>query len=208
MIVSHKHRFIFVKTYKVGGTSVELWLRKILGGGDISTPTSDDEKYVSMGYPPPQNYLPPFEAHLPAHRIKGELGVVWDDYLKFSIERDPYERLISHWNFYGRPSPFPEFVKEKGVQYGWHNHSRYCIEGQVSVDKLLRYEYLEEDLTLLLQSLGVGEPVRLPSAKSGFRKEGYTSNEEDRRLVELEFSDDFEVYRRLKDPNCPWRVAS
>ncbi len=41
MLLSHKYKFIFIKTKKVGGTSVEIALSKYLGEDDIITPCSE-----------------------------------------------------------------------------------------------------------------------------------------------------------------------
>ena len=41
MIVSHKYKFIFIKTRKTAGTSIEYNLSKYLGKEDIITPSSE-----------------------------------------------------------------------------------------------------------------------------------------------------------------------
>ena len=38
MIISHKYRFIFVKTRKTAGTSVEAYLSQHCGDSDVLTP--------------------------------------------------------------------------------------------------------------------------------------------------------------------------
>ena len=43
MIVSHSRRFIFIKTRKVAGTSVELFLSQLCSQEDIITPLGLDE---------------------------------------------------------------------------------------------------------------------------------------------------------------------
>jgi hypothetical protein len=44
MIVSHRHKFIFLKTKKTAGTSIELALSELAGPEDIVTPlTKIDE---------------------------------------------------------------------------------------------------------------------------------------------------------------------
>src|SRR5690554_5738319 len=42
MIVSHRHKFIFIKTKKTAGTSIELALRQICGPEDIISPVRED----------------------------------------------------------------------------------------------------------------------------------------------------------------------
>ena len=61
MIVSHKHKFIFLKTQKTAGTSIEIALSKHCGPDDIITPiSSEDEKLrKKFGNLGPQNYVSP-----------------------------------------------------------------------------------------------------------------------------------------------------
>jgi hypothetical protein len=58
MIISHKHRFIFIKTGKVGGTSLEMALSRFLGPEDIITPVSrpDELERYRRGYRTGQNF--------------------------------------------------------------------------------------------------------------------------------------------------------
>ena len=58
MIVNHEYRFIFVKTRKTAGTSVEIALSAFSGPGDIITPIkpTDEETRRSLGYRGAQNF--------------------------------------------------------------------------------------------------------------------------------------------------------
>ena len=49
MIVSHKYKFIFIKTRKTAGTSIEYNLSKYLGKEDIITPTSE-ANYLAQNF--------------------------------------------------------------------------------------------------------------------------------------------------------------
>ena len=51
MIVSHEYRFIFIKTVKTAGTSIEAWLSGRCAAGDVFTPIH-----------------PPLEMHQPMRR--------------------------------------------------------------------------------------------------------------------------------------------
>ncbi|WP_129597698.1 sulfotransferase family 2 domain-containing protein [Methanohalophilus profundi] len=125
MIISHKHKFIFIKTKKTAGTSIEIALSKYCGPDDIITPISpEDEKIrLELGYRGPQNYiiknklyymcdeisvlnnqLKPYYKyynHVPASYIKNHVSEdVWKNYFKFCFERNPYDKAISryHWS--------------------------------------------------------------------------------------------------------------
>jgi hypothetical protein len=43
MILSHTRKFIFIKTRKVSGTSMEISLSQFCGEGDIITPISYED---------------------------------------------------------------------------------------------------------------------------------------------------------------------
>ena len=62
MILSHKYKFIFLKTNKTAGTSIELALSKFCEAEDIITPVTpqDEELRRSLGHPGPQNHCPSF----------------------------------------------------------------------------------------------------------------------------------------------------
>ncbi|WP_275670288.1 hypothetical protein [Okeania hirsuta] len=40
MIISHKYKFIFLKTIKTSGTSIEIYLSRFCGDDDVITPIS------------------------------------------------------------------------------------------------------------------------------------------------------------------------
>ena len=59
MIVSHKHRFIFLKTKKTAGTSIELALSALCDGDDIITPLAQAEDEPLRRGLAPQNWRRP-----------------------------------------------------------------------------------------------------------------------------------------------------
>jgi hypothetical protein len=60
LIVSYKHNFIFVKTRKTAGTSIEIALSTHAGEKDIVTPIANDDELIRFELYPasmPRNYL-------------------------------------------------------------------------------------------------------------------------------------------------------
>jgi hypothetical protein len=123
MIICHRHRFIFIKTRKTAGSSIEIALSRACGEGDIVTPLSvdrgEEELRRSEGGVGPANYRKPVAAHrgirewrrlllrgqraswgphTTAGEVRGLVGEdTWNRYLKLSVERNPWERALSRY---------------------------------------------------------------------------------------------------------------
>ena len=97
MIISHKHKYIFIKAVKVGGTSVELNLAKSCGADDIVTPLDEasEKKDTDLYSQPARNY-DGFFGHDPLEEIKTKVGLdIWNNYFKFTIVRNPWDTIVS-----------------------------------------------------------------------------------------------------------------
>ena len=101
MIISHRHKFIFLKPRKVAGTSVEVALAQHCGDDDIVTPIAKfDRKWDEDHYTHPGKQWPGYGRHATLRRVRKRLGRKrWDDYFKFAITRNPWDLVVSqyHW---------------------------------------------------------------------------------------------------------------
>lgn len=72
MIISHKHRFFFVKTRKTVGTSLEIALSKICGQDDVITPISKVDEIARKQYAEitAQNYFIPLRKYTQSQYIE------------------------------------------------------------------------------------------------------------------------------------------
>ena len=96
MIVSHRHKFIFVHLGRTGGRSLTEALARHCGPDDIITWTS---RHV------PGRNCRGFGRHDRAREIRAKVGErVWNDYFKFTFERNPWEKIVSRYWAYASGS--------------------------------------------------------------------------------------------------------
>ena len=199
MIVSHSRRFIFLKTKKTAGSSLELALAQFCSEGDIITPASPDEEPLRVGRGA-QNYRLPlasrslvgmvrasfsrnperhigFYNHMPAAQARARLGdAVWSRYFKFAFERNPWDRQVSlyYWRYPDpatRPS-FEKFLTDPRWLRTTRNFDIYTIGGVPALDFIGRYDRLEEDLRRALDTIGIEATPELPHLKAATRPPG------------------------------------
>lgn len=223
MIISHKHKFIFIKTEKTAGTSIEIALSKFCGDEDIITPIIPvDEKtrqeYAGRGA---QNYCVDFKYytlkdwvkllikgkrrifynHIGAEEIRHIIpSEIWNSYYKFCFDRNPWDKVISwyYWTYKSSPRPsIKEFIQSGYAAQvkGW---CLYSINNEVAVDRVGMYEKLTEELSSISSHIGLPSTLELPRSKSSFRteKKSYREllDEEDKEQIAKIFSKEIEYF--------------
>jgi hypothetical protein len=197
VIISHTHKYIFIKSRKTAGTSIEVALSKHCGSNDIVTPLGDywfnrDERGEWL-----HNAMNAegFFQHDPAEEVKRKVAPeIWNKYFKFSITRNPWDRVVStfSWETRNNPAfkparrwhhrlgiPFNEFrdtrkLFRRFVASDWTTNDRfYMLNGALCVDFVIRYEHLTDDLAEVCRRVDL-PPVALPHLKAGLRQGGHS----------------------------------
>ena len=197
MIISHKYRYIFIKNRKVAGTSVEIYLNQYKNKEDVFTPITAYHDNHS-----PQNYSGTFNLfreltntrlkyartsisdyrkqkkfwnHMPGLLIKSRIDPeIWDSYYKFTIERNPWDKIISHYHWIAR-NKSGEFTLMDYLENKFYpkDFDKYTdLNGSIIIDKVLRYENLDDELKTILHKLGIPFNGKLNIyAKSEYRED-------------------------------------
>ena len=175
MILSHKYKFIFIKTTKTAGTSIEAYLSQFCGDDDVITPI-----YPAVNGHNPRNYggekinnidqlLPheftnltqtnTFKNHMSAKEIEALVQPdIWQNYFKFCVERNPWDKVISSFYMQKIRSStiltFDEYLANGNLPVDTHKWFDGRT-GKIMVDEILKYENLECELGRVLKRLGV-----------------------------------------------------
>ena len=189
VLVSFEKKFIFTKTIKTAGTSVEIFFEPycLPPEGYVQTHAHDETitDYGIVGFRGsgrPADTL--WYNHMPAAQIREYLGPeVWNECFKFCTIRNPFDKLVSMYSFQmsrrKQSATGPEFsdlrrefliwVKQRGFV---QDRDKYMIDGAVCVDYFIRFENLFDDLAAVCRKLEIERDVsELERFKSRSRRD-------------------------------------
>lgn len=209
MLISHRHRFIFIHVSKTAGTSIERAL------APFAEPVDREGIGKNLPLLGPLARLPiirrfvKFGIHVSASQVRSCVGPgVWDDYLTFGIVRNPYDRLVSRYHYIvSRPEHrrhakvvqlggFAAYVRwEIGLnRRRIHQHSDLCDgAGRVLVKHVGKFEALDRDFSEVTRRLGI-QAVLPHENKSSHRDYRAYYDDELRELVGRFCARDLELF--------------
>lgn len=217
MLVSHRYKFIYIKTTKTAGTSVEIFLERFCRPDPENIAEGGDELVGEWGIVGLRSNdrdrlrRATFWNHMTAVQLKKALSLeVWNSYVKVCNVRNPYDQVVSR---FWMDVPHPDRQKLRKADLGdikkrfklWAfngilgNRSRkICfIDGNCVADRVIRYESLEADVQVLCHDLGM-EFGELGAFKTNIRTNKapfqYYYDEETAALVQERFNLEFEQF--------------
>jgi len=219
MVISHKHKFIFIHNYKVAGTSIT----KSLSPYGIKNPTNSHILNSILGSPLVNNFevtrrgvdillnKSPIE-RIPSHITAQQLSEItsqekWDTYFKFGFVRNPWDWQVSLYH-YALQSPEHH---QYNLTNSFNLFSRY-IEWRVREDKVLqksffysktsrklvdfigKMENISTDFQKVCAKIGIES--HLPHSNKSKRKRNYREyyNEHTKELIEKHFKEDIDQF--------------
>ena len=197
-MISHQHKCIFIHIPKCGGTSIE----------NLIWPEPRSEADLWMGFK--DKYHNAYQTgglqHLFAIHVRDIVGKeTFDDYFKFTIVRNPWEKAVSQY-FYMRQRPdlrafigmnendsfkkYLELIQTKQhVQWEPQYKFIYDENGELMVDYVGRLETIDEDVQYIFNRLGVQGKIAHANAT---RHQHYSAyyDEETKKIVDDLYGDD------------------
>jgi len=162
VIISHEHRFIFIKTQKTAGTSIEVLLAGLAGHDAVVTPVKPP---VDAHHP--RNFERPgrraadvsfalsararqvreraagkpgrattaYWNHMPARRVAALVGRrTWESYFTFTFERNPWDKVASAYFWERDSSRSPEDFRAWVASRSPVTSRAYTSAGSLPVD--------------------------------------------------------------------------
>lgn len=184
MLVSHRYKFIFLKTMKTAGTSVESYFEQYCMKEGEWTQQHQRDEYISesgiIGYRGGNKGEAKFYNHMPASELKQILGDgIWNNYFKFSVIRCPFEKVVSafYWSrkitkqetlFQSPEDEIAAFQQWFKKTDGVRDRHTFMIDDKPAPDFFIRHERLSEDIQTVCTKLALPfEPELIPTFKAG-----------------------------------------
>lgn len=238
MIVSHRHRFIFIKTRKTAGTSLQHALSTVCAPTDVVTVTG----YTTPDYAP-RNYqglfnpapylLGRYTMHRKSHvmrrlklrqRIHDHMFLIelfnlpeakaWTGYFRFCVERNPWDKVVSRyfWKYRDRDDR-PDFETFVASDRLVSDVDMYSLSGEVAADLVLKYEELPQSLETVERRFGIAIPPMMGANSWTRSSRDYCAMYTDasRTRVARHFAREIDMLGyRFDDAaaRCGWRAAA
>ena len=170
MIVSYKHKFVFVKTKKTAGSTLEKLMFPYLGPKDVCTGSPRDDT--------PRINTSSTDGHASWAKIQSSYPTEFRDWFKFTIERNPWDKVVSsyYWHQEIKPAQFGAMDFETYVMtcdllpIDWLNYTDR--QGVRRVTAAYKYEEMDVMYEDLNQRFGLNiKDWRNTKLKGDIRKE-------------------------------------
>ena len=203
MLISKKHRFIFVHIYKNAGSSITEALKPVIAQEwrwQIN-PIFRKLKISALN-------LQPFSAHVNTQAIIDKLGKdVFDSYFSFAIVRNPWDWQVSLFKYMQKNEKhhqhelavkfqsFDEYIEWRcAEEVRFQKDFIYSRDGELLVDFVGKLENLEQDFAEICKRIDIPS-IQLPRVNVS-NTEPYQNfyNDRTREMVKAAFEPDISLF--------------
>ncbi|WP_019509044.1 sulfotransferase family 2 domain-containing protein [Pleurocapsa sp. PCC 7319] len=210
MIISHSKKFIFVHIQKTAGTAITIYLDKYLNYQDLIIGSTEFGENIQPFFKKKFR----LHKHSYAKRIKSVTGdEVWNNYFSFSLVRNPWDRMVSLYNWCCKgkykfsiceeaikAGSFSQFIRGECFQ-SLPQQIEYITDnkGNILVDFIGKQESIQEDFDYVCEQLQL-PCTDMQKFKHNVRKrshdnyQSYYNSDKDIDIVKNKFAADIDIF--------------
>ena len=166
MIISHSNQFIWIKTRKAASSSIEVGLNWICNKKDYINWLKENKKAQEglkltkkselrkYGISPHTDITTLKEKAINQKLITPE---EWDSYFKFTIERNPWDKVISYYYYRFANKSFHVTFQKFMNDWNWdicYNWPLYTENDEIKVDYIMKFENIKEEMEFISEKIG------------------------------------------------------
>ena len=204
MLISDSHKFIFVHVRKAAGSSIRDTLEPL----SLVKPTDTWSKLKSRFFNVETDYHKyAFRQHDDINAAKRLMPEdLFESYFKFAFVRNPWDRLVSEYEFirrrsdHGRHSKVIKMDFDKYIVYQSRRFDAHQINmladknGKVLMDFVGKFENLQDDWNRVTEKLGIKNKELSHRKKAGIKDYSSYYTPETRALVGELWKKDIEAF--------------
>jgi hypothetical protein len=204
MLISDSHQFIFVHIRKAAGSSIRDTLEPL----SLVKPTDNWSKIKSRFLRTEKDYKKyAFRQHDSITVAKRLMPPeLFESYFKFAFVRNPWDRLVSEYEFirrrpdHGRHSKVMKMGFEKYIVYQSKRFDAHQInmladkDGNLLMDFIGKFENLQDDWNRVTDKLGIENQELTHRKKAGIKDYNSYYTDESRALVSELWKRDIEAF--------------
>ena len=203
MLISEKHRFIFIHIYKNAGSSITEALKPL-----IAKEWRWKINLILHKLKVSALDLQPFPTHVNTQEVIDQLGKdIFDSYFSFAIVRNPWDWQVSLFKYMQKEEGhhqhelankfqcFDQYIEWRCAEdVRFQKDFIYSSEGELLVDFVGRFENLEQDFTEICQRIGIPS-IQLPRINvSNTKPYRDFYNDKTREMVRATFEPDISLF--------------
>ncbi len=182
MLISHRKKFIYLKTVKTASTSVELYFEPFcMKEGEWEFSHGRGE-YVGpdgvVGYRGQDSAGKKWYNHMPASDIKRNVsGEVWESYFKFCVIRNPFDKLVSAFFYFNQGRVETNYLvtlKKKILEISGQKHRAQHLEHEMLIRNFRLWvkggqAFIDNDKYMIDGQLCVDYFIKFEDLKGGIK---------------------------------------
>ena len=188
-MISYDKKFIFIHINKTAGTSVEKALCEY--GQKRTVPKENNDFKMSKQ-----------SQHFNYKEYKEFLGSDYDDYFKFTVIRNPFDRVASYYyggNAISSGLNFSDWIINRYQNKNFQDFERMYSDykhwiGDEKIDLILRFENLSNDFEILKNKLNLDCELGFHNVTKDRKHYSKYYNEKTKNIIQNFFSDELEKF--------------